>query len=48
MLIQLFCKLHPKNSALHRATSKPHPEEWKHFVAYAVLDIEAMRKVHKR
>lgn len=47
-LIQLFCKPRPKNSALRRATSKTHPEEWKRFVAYAGLDIEAMREVHKR
>ncbi|WP_038265755.1 DNA polymerase [Xenorhabdus cabanillasii] len=47
-LIQLFCKPRPKKSALRRATSKTHPEEWKRFVAYAGLDIEAMREVHKR
>lgn len=47
-LIQLFCKPRPKNSALRRATGKTHPEEWKRFIAYAGLDIEAMREVHKR
>ncbi|RUT66819.1 hypothetical protein CKG00_10795 [Morganella morganii] len=47
-LIQLFCKPRPKNSALRRATGKTHPEEWKRFSAYAGLDIEAMREVHKR
>ncbi|MCX8958344.1 DNA polymerase [Erwinia psidii] len=47
-LIQLFCKPRPKNSKLRRATSKTHPEEWRRFVEYAVLDIEAMREVHKR
>ncbi|EIJ8462429.1 DNA polymerase [Salmonella enterica] len=47
-LIQLFCKPRPKNSKLHRATSKTHPEEWRRFVAYAGLDIEAMREVYKR
>lgn len=47
-LIQLFCKPRPKNSKLRRATSKTHPEEWRRFVAYAGLDIEAMREVHKR
>ncbi|MDD9339573.1 MAG: DNA polymerase, partial [Providencia heimbachae] len=47
-LIQLFCKPRPKNSALRRATSKTHPEEWKRFVAYAGLDIEAMREVYRR
>jgi len=47
-LIQLFCKPRPKNSKLRRANSKTHPEEWKRFVAYAGLDIEAMREVYKR
>lgn len=47
-LIQLFCKPRPKNSKLRRATSKTHPEEWRRFVAYAGLDIEAMREVYKR
>ncbi|MEG5873532.1 DNA polymerase [Enterobacter ludwigii] len=47
-LIQLFCKPRPKNSKLRRATSKTHPEEWRRFLAYAGLDIEAMREVYKR
>lgn len=47
-LIQLFCKPRPKNSKLRRATSKTHPIEWQRFVAYAGLDIEAMREVYKR
>lgn len=47
-LIQLLCKPRPKNSKLRRATSKTHPEEWRRFVAYAGLDIEAMREVYKR
>ncbi|HCB3268848.1 TPA: DNA polymerase, partial [Citrobacter amalonaticus] len=47
-LIQLFCKPRPKNSKLRHATSKTHPEEWRRFVSYAGLDIEAMREVHKR
>lgn len=47
-LIQLFCKPRPKNSKLRRATSKSHPVEWQRFVAYAGLDIEAMREVYKR
>ncbi|HHT0105347.1 TPA: DNA polymerase [Raoultella planticola] len=47
-LIQLFCKPRPKNSKLCRATSKTHPVEWQRFVAYAGLDIEAMREVYKR
>lgn len=47
-LIQLFCKPRPKNSKLRRATSQTHPVEWQRFVAYAGLDIEAMREVYKR
>ncbi len=47
-LIQLFCKPRPKNSKLRRATCKTHPVEWQRFVAYAGLDIEAMREVYKR
>ncbi|EPK5524072.1 TPA: DNA polymerase [Klebsiella pneumoniae] len=47
-LIQLFCKPRPKNSKLRRATCKTHPIEWQRFVAYAGLDIEAMREVYKR
>ncbi|MNB78008.1 DNA polymerase I [compost metagenome] len=47
-LIQLFCKPRPKNSKVRRATSKTHPEEWRRFLAYAGLDIEAMREVHRR
>ncbi|HBY9793027.1 bifunctional 3'-5' exonuclease/DNA polymerase [Klebsiella pneumoniae] len=47
-LIQLFCKPRPKNSKLRRATRKTHPVEWQRFVAYARLDIEAMREVYKR
>ena len=47
-LIQLFCKPRPKNSALRRATRKTHPEEWRRFVAYAGLDIEAMRAVDQK
>ncbi|MGJ0625895.1 DNA polymerase [Xenorhabdus bovienii] len=47
-LIQLFCKPRPKNVSIRRATSKTHPEEWQRFIAYAGLDIEAMREVHKR
>jgi DNA polymerase len=47
-LIQLFCKLRPKNSKVRRATHNTHPTEWARFVAYAGQDIEAMREVHKR
>ncbi|HGJ5864193.1 DNA polymerase, partial [Arsenophonus nasoniae] len=47
-LIQLLTKPRPKNVTLYRATSKTHAEEWKRFVAYAALDIEAMREVYRR
>ncbi|OKP02582.1 DNA polymerase [Xenorhabdus eapokensis] len=47
-LIQLFCKPRPKNVTIRRATRKTHPAEWRRFVAYAALDIVAMREVHKR
>jgi DNA polymerase bacteriophage-type len=47
-LIQLFCKPRPKNSELRRATRETHPEQWKQFIEYAGLDVEAMRACHKR
>ncbi|CND56424.1 DNA polymerase family A protein [Yersinia pseudotuberculosis] len=47
-LIQLFCKPRPKNSAIRRATSKTHPEEWKRFLKYAGNDTEAMRAIDKK
>lgn len=47
-LIQLFCKPRPATYKLRRATSETHPEDWRRFVAYAGLDIEAMREVDKR
>ncbi|NRN27879.1 DNA polymerase [Photorhabdus heterorhabditis] len=47
-LIQLFCKPRPKNSKVLRATLETHPEEWKRFIEYAGLDIEAMREIHKK
>ncbi|KER02850.1 DNA polymerase I [Photorhabdus temperata] len=47
-LIQLFCKPRPKNAKVHRATRETHPEEWKRFIEYAGLDIDAMREVHKK
>jgi DNA polymerase len=46
--IQLFCKPRPKNSELRRATKVTHPEQWRKFVDYAGLDIEAMRECFKR
>lgn len=47
-LIQLFCKPRPKNSVIRRATSKTHPEEWRRFLSYAGLDIEAMRAIDRK
>jgi len=47
-LIQTFCKPRPKSSKIRRATRETHPADWQRFVDYAVLDIEAMREVHKR
>lgn len=47
-LIHLFCKPRPATSKIRRATRETHPEEWAKFVAYAGLDIEAMRVIdHK-
>lgn len=47
-LIQLFCKPRPKNAKIRRATRDTHPVEWAQFVEYAVIDIEAMRQVHRK
>lgn len=47
-LIQLFCKPRPATSKVRRATRETHPAEWAKFVAYAALDIEAMRDVGKK
>ncbi|HDL7723263.1 TPA: DNA polymerase I [Yersinia enterocolitica] len=47
-LIQLFCKPRAKNSTIRRATKQTHPEEWKRFIDYAGLDIEAMREIDKK
>ncbi|HEY0201928.1 MAG TPA: DNA polymerase I, partial [Burkholderiaceae bacterium] len=47
-LVQLFCKPRPKGSTLRRATRDTHPAQWKAFVDYARLDVEAMRECHRR
>ena len=47
-LIQLFCKPRPATSKVRRATRETHPAEWAKFVAYAALDIEAMREVRRK
>lgn len=47
-LVRLFCMPRPKNMKLRRATRQTHPEEWKRFVEYAGMDIEAMRACHAK
>ena len=46
--IQLFTKPCPKNWKIRRATRETHPDEWKGFVEYARLDVDAMRHIHGR
>lgn len=45
-LLQLFCKPRPKKQKIRRATRETHPAEWKKFLDYARLDIEAMRALY--
>jgi len=47
-LIHLFTKPLGKNRKLDRATFVTHPTEWVKFMAYARLDVEAMREVYAR
>ena len=47
-LIQLFCKPLPRNRKLRRATRETHPDEWRRFIEYARLDVDAMRELHRR
>lgn len=47
-LIQLLCKPAGAHLKRGRATRETHPAEWERFKAYAALDIDAMREVHKR
>lgn len=47
-LVNLFCKPRPKNQKLRRATRETHPVEWRQFVEYARLDVEAMRAVYHK
>lgn len=44
--INLFCK--PQGKKKTRATRLTHPEEWRGFLEYARLDIDAMRAVSKK
>jgi DNA polymerase len=47
-LIQLLTKPRPKNVKIRRATRETHPDEWKAFIEYARLDVDAMRDVYRR
>lgn len=47
-LIHLFCKPRSAKFKVRRATRETHPAEWRQFVEYARLDIEAMRYLHRR
>ena len=47
-LIQLLTKPRPKNVKLRRATRETHPDEWRAFIEYARLDVDAMRDVYRR
>lgn len=47
-LIQLLTKPRPKNVKLRRATRETHPDEWKAFIEYARLDVDAMRELYRR
>ena len=46
--IQLFTKPCPKNWKIRRATRETHPDEWRGFVEYSRLDVDAMRHIHGR
>lgn len=47
-LIQRFCKPQAKNVKIRRATKETHPDEWRAFLEYARLDVDAMRELHRR
>ena len=47
-LVQLFCKPLPVTRKLKRADRMTHPDDWKHFVDYCRLDVEAEREVFCR
>lgn len=47
-LINRFCKPQAKNVKLRRATQETHPDEWRAFLEYARLDVDAMRELHRR
>jgi len=47
-LIQLFTKPRPKNMKVRRATRDTHPDKWADFIAYAALDVDAMRSIYGR
>ena len=47
-LIQLLTKPRPKNVKVRRATRETHPDDWRAFIEYARLDVDAMRDVYRR
>ena len=47
-LVNLFCKPLPVGRKLSRATSATHPEEWKRFINYCRLDVEAERELYRK
>ncbi len=47
-LVNLFCKLLPKNWKDQRATKSTRPEDWALFKEYCRMDIVSMREVFKR
>ena len=47
-LIHLLTKPCPKNWKVRRATRDTHPDDWRAFVEYARLDVDAMRDVLRR
>lgn len=47
-LINRFCKPQAKNVKLRRATQETHPDEWRAFLEYARLDVDAMRELYRR
>ena len=47
-LVLLFCKPQPEFHKVRRATSETHPDDWKRFVNYCRLDVEAERMLFKR
>lgn len=47
-LVRQFCIPKPANQKLRRHTRETHPEDWRKFIEYARLDIEAMRVLDRK